>query len=231
MCGFTPCGDAKSEKGLFSNRFLTITLTPIFSYDKILFYNHKQQSLKAMPYPLTIPDAMLFAKLTRCSHGNGSCEKRKRESVRDELLAYIMVWLHATLSVNNRGNCYIIAPITDENSSHPNFFRNHYNTTEKRKRKNAISSVTLMFCDLDPVGDLENIPTGIPHLETLHSSFASTQLCFLSLISLTVCVRVFPLPIAWSSPRKVHLRWAGTQTSTRADDVRPLPQAGGKKWE
>lgn len=29
--------------------------------------------------PLTIPDAMLFAKLTLCSHGNESCRDKKRE--------------------------------------------------------------------------------------------------------------------------------------------------------
>lgn len=90
--------------------------------------------------------------------------------------------------------------------------------------------------EANPVGDLENIPTRIPHLETLHTSFIShpTQPhnCILPFISQSVFVLFSPCSLSLSlSPCKVHLRWTETVTKTKTltDDVQPFLEARGKE--
>lgn len=128
------------------------------------------------------------------------------------------------LSVNNRGNRYIIAPITDENYSHPNFYRIIAQKKNTKKERDLICNPHVLQ-QTKPVGDLENIPTGIPHLETLHTSYTTvfSPSHFTNCLCMCVLQSLFPdlLCAKFISGEPAH------NINTHANDVRPVPQAGG----
>lgn len=92
------------------------------------------------------------------------------------------------------------------------FYWKHYSALERHNKKDWMREVyhLLSLCfvlkpifDTNPVGDLENIPTRIPHLETLHTSFISHPMqphnCIFPLSFHRVCL-CFSVPIPCLSP-------------------------------
>lgn len=202
--------------------------------------------------PLTIPVAMLFAKLTLCSHGNESCRDKKRERwiaglvynhtiIQPSVTARYAVREIERKSLHN-GSRLLQTQITHTQTQLLKTLKCIRETQWKTERERYIICYPYVLCWNPYLKQTQWVIWKTFPLESLtwkhfippSSLIQCNHTTAFSPFHFTECVWAFQSLFHVSlslSPCKVHLRWTETVTNTKTltDDVRPFLEARGKE--